>query len=627
MDTENRHSGLQAATLNFLDMQFARLMERLAGGNQPQLVLAAALVSNATGRGHVCLDLGRAWERQVQGMGGASLCTSARHWGETLRRCSVVGSPGQYRPLILDDAGRLYLFRYWEYQQKLSLGLKARMGIPGDPPDPCALREPLSRLFPANEGDESVDWQKVAAFSSAWHSFCVVSGGPGTGKTTTVAKILALLLELSGTSKLRIALTAPTGKAAARLQEAIAEALEKIDCTDAVKCALPASASTIHRLLGATRSGATFRHDETNPLPLDVLVVDEASMVDLPIMSRLVQALPPSARLVLLGDKDQLASVESGAVLGDICAGGDPVSFSSRFAHACQRACGFALKGGTVHGECRGRSSDCIIQLQKNYRFSQGSGIAYLSGRVREKDVKGSLAFLGQGGSGDLIWNDIPSCHHLGEAIKGEVLKGFEGYLSAVEAMGKHSREDPDALLKRVFESFRGFRILCALRDGLCGVSAMNRLAEVLLRQRGLGEGGTRWYVGRPVIIHRNDYGLRLFNGDVGICLPDPVGGGGRRVFFPGPGEVFRSFHPQRLPEHETVFAMTVHKSQGSEFDEVLFVLPDRDSPLLTRELIYTAITRARRKVSVWGSLSVMGAAVARSTERVSGLSHALWGE
>lgn len=627
MEIEFLNEWCRTGRLSFLDIHFARFMEGLAGGDMPELALAAALASSAVGRGHVCLDLRRPWEHARQKGIDASLWPSMERWHEVLGRCKVVGSPGEYRPLILDGAGRLYLYRYWEYQQKLSEGLKARMEAVGEPLDPVILREPLARLFPVEESADAVDWQKVAAFSSMWHSLCVVSGGPGTGKTTTVARILALLLERTGGSNLRMALAAPTGKAAARLQEAIAAAREKLNCEDGIKSALPVSASTIHRLLGATPGSSTFRHNEENPLPLDVLVVDEASMVDLPLMSRLIQALPLSARLILLGDKDQLASVEAGAVLGDICSVGEPVAFSPDFADACQKACGFALKKRTIRQDRGKENSDCIVQLQKSYRFSAESGIAVLSRKVREKDVEGALAFLRGEKYADLVWNEVPSCHRLGKAIKGEVVDGFRHYLVAANALGSKPREAADLMLKKVFALFEGFRILCALREGLCGVSALNRLTESILQEEGLLVGGKRWYVGRPVIVTRNDYGLRLFNGDVGIYLPDIVGGREPRVFFASPDDTFRSFHPQRLPEHETVFAMTVHKSQGSEFDDVLLVLPDRDSPVLTRELIYTGITRARKRVSLWGSQSVMRSAVARSTERLSGLSDALWGE
>ena len=607
--------------ISSLDMHFAALMERLNGASRRELAVAAALVSSTTRQGHICLELQRAgeavpacreWSPDLEG------------WAAELRRTGVVGEPGEFRPLILDSRGRLYLYRYWHYQEQLAQGLKAR--IEDAPPLAAGadLGERLERLFPSR-GD-GPDWQKIAALAGIWKSFCVISGGPGTGKTTTVAKLLALLIEQEPSRRLRIALAAPTGKAAARLQETLKAAKAHLPCSEAVRQLIPEEAATIHRLLGSIPGSPFFRHNRDNPLALDVLIVDEASMVDLPLMSKLLQALPPKARLILLGDKDQLSSVEAGAVLGDICETGGRALFSREFAEACGKLCGGRPEDRLVSGTAGSRSKDCIIELRKSYRFSGESGIASLSRAVRSSAAGQAAAVLQGGRYDDLAWHELPSGKMLERAVKEEVLAGYGAYLKAAHALRDFSEKDPSAALQQVFALFEEFRILCAVREGPCGVGAVNLLVENLLEAAGLLRRGRVWYPGRPVLIKRNDYNLRLFNGDIGIVLPVPGAGADLRVFFPGSEGRFRAFHPLRLPDHETVYAMTIHKSQGSEFDHVLLVLPDRDAPVLTRELIYTGITRAKKKASLWGSLPVLRTAVSRCTKRLSGLSEALWG-
>ncbi len=464
----------------------------------------------------------------------------------------------------------------------------------------------------------------------------------------------------SSPERFRIALAAPTGKAAARLQEAIKTARQSLDCPEAVKARIPEGASTIHRLLGSIPGSPYFRHDDQSPLAVDVLVVDEASMVDLPLMSKLLQALPKKARLILLGDKDQLSSVEAGAVLGDICETGEEAFYSPAFAAACRSLCGCRLESSRVARPLGVRKpKDCLVELKKSYRFSGESGIALLSRAVRNGDGETAIAVLRSRSHPDLSWNDPPSGANLSRAIRGEVIEGYRGYLEEAQFLAHHPPRDPQTKLQEIFRLFENFRILCAVREGPLGVATANHLVENILEEARLLTRTRRWYVGRPVLIRRNDYSLRLFNGDIGLCLPqtlllpemppdsgtphpsdpsDPLSPDHSpdagpstavdyRVFFTAPDGRFRSFHPQRLPEHETVYAMTVHKSQGSEFDNVLFILPDRESRILTRELVYTAITRARKRVSVLGTERILRSAVSHATRRLSGLSDALWRE
>lgn len=594
-----------------LDIQFARFITGLSGKDAEELFVAAAAASHHQGEGHICLDLSTLEGKPLlEGEPEAGTYPKLNKWRKALESSSVVGKPGDYRPLILDGP-RLYLYRYWNYERKLADILRGRMGEGNTKINEALLRDGLKRLFPSN-GTKETDWQKVAALTSVIKKFCVISGGPGTGKTTTVAKILALLKEQAGSKPIRIALVAPTGKAAARMQEAIKNARDKLDCAEEVKVAFAEKASTIHRLLGSILDSPYFRHNAENPLPVDVVIIDEASMVDLALLSKLAQAVPPEARLILLGDKDQLASVEAGAVLGDICDTGNVHGFSSPFRDALKRLAGEEIKGSS-DGRDKPGPGDCIVELQKSYRFSGESGIGTVSRAVNEGDSGRAFTLLKKGEFRDLHWQELPEPDAFPRALKGRIIEGFAGYLRATRP-------------EEAFELFNRFRILCALREGPYGVSALNQLVEQTLKGEGLIKRESQWYRGRPVLVTRNDYNLKLFNGDVGIILPDPTAGNQPRAFFQAADGSIRRISPLRLPEHETVYAMTVHKSQGSEFGRVLFFLPERAVPLLTRELVYTGITRAREKVEVWGKEEVFCTAVSRRIDRTSGLRDAIWG-
>jgi exodeoxyribonuclease V alpha subunit len=538
------------------------------------------------------------------------VCPELRDWRKGLINSRVVGAPGDYKPLILDGGSRLYLFRYWDYQERLADLIRSRVYDVDKTIDLPKLGEGLARLFPGAP-KERIDWQQVAAFTSIMKKFCVISGGPGTGKTTTVAKILALLLEHSDREKPRIALCSPTGKGAARLQEAIQAAKQTLKCSDLVKEAIPTEASTIHRLLGAISNSPYFRHNAQNRLPLDVVVVDEASMVDLALMSKLFQALKPEARLILLGDKDQLASVEAGAVLGDICDTGHDHGFSVPFSKDLNKVIRHENPLKPDEKDEPG-IRDCIVTLRKSYRFSKESGIATVSRAVNEGEGARAGKLIRGGEHDDIQWQGLPPFRDFAGAIRNRVIQGFGDYLKAGEP-------------QEIFQFFDQFRILCALREGPYGVLAINGIVEQILRENGLIMVDERWYRGRPILINRNDYNLQLFNGDVGILLQDDDANNALRAFLQTPDGNLRKIHPLRLPEHETVYAMTVHKSQGAEFDQVVLILPDRDSPVLARELVYTGITRAREKVEIWGEEAVFQMAVARRTERMSGLRDALW--
>ncbi len=606
-----RRNGL----IRWIDIHFARLMHRLGrkdGEDAEAVRLAAALASAATRRGHICLDL-EAWAGKeiIDEESGSRVlltCPDPPTWSACLQRSPVIGRPGQYRPLILDDKKRLYLYRYWDYERRL---IDWVLG-PGSGElhrDPNLLKKGIQSLFPASDAN-AIDWQMVAALAASTRRFCVVSGGPGTGKTTTVARILALAVFLgTDADPLRIALAAPTGKAASRLEESIKNVFRHLPLDEALKERIPRQASTIHRLLGSRRHSPYFRHDQDHPLAADLVVIDEASMVDLALMAKLVVALPAHARLLLLGDKDQLASVEAGAVLGDICGSSNLAAFTPGFCERCRAVTGVAPISPAAETS---PLVDSLVELNRNYRFGEDSGIGGASRAVRRGEAERALHLFAEQGSTDLTWHPLPAPREFARDLQRACRDALEAYLEAVD-------------LETLFAAFSNHRVLCAVRRGPYGVETVNALIDHYVRRRLGISRAARWYPRKPVLITRNDYGLGLYNGDVGIAFPDPAANGSIRVYFQEPDGHWRKIHPHRLPEHELVWAMTVHKSQGSEFGDVHLVLPERDSPLLTRELLYTGITRARRRVSLWASEAVFRNAVLRRIERSSGLRDALW--
>jgi len=581
-----------------IDYRFADFLCRLARSGSHELRRVALRVSGAVGQGHICFDLAsEGWDEEEYSRFVAAL-----------RHSRVVGAPGEFAPLILDDS-LLYFYRYWKYESELALKIKEKAAHI-TPVDKAVLMAGMARLFGSPATGET-DWQRVAAAAALRSGFTVISGGPGTGKTSTVVKIIALLLEQPGGERVRVALTAPTGKAAARLKESIRGAREGLAGATPVKDLIPDDVTTIHRLLGVIPGSNRFRHHRENLLPHDVVVVDEASMVALPLMARLVEAMAPEARLILLGDRDQLASVEAGAVLGDICDTGDAPGFSPEFRRFIEETAGERLEADGGDG-VRSRLADSLVILRKNYRFGADSGIGALSRAIIDGDADGVMAILHEGKASDVSWRETPSSEALDLALGPEVIAGYGDYLA---------NDDPEAVLA----AFDRFRVLCAVREGRYGVDGLNGAIERILAGRGIISPNRPWYRGRPIMVTVNNYALRLFNGDVGITLSDPENPGGVAVFFPcATEERVRKVSPLRLPPHETAFAMTVHKSQGSEFDRILMVAPPYDSPVLSRELIYTAITRARTAVGLWCGEDLLRAAVARRIERRSGLGKAL---
>ncbi|MCE2573627.1 exodeoxyribonuclease V subunit alpha [Motilimonas eburnea] len=622
---------LQDDQIRPLDYYFAELISRIAKQQieapleQDVVVFCAAFTSYELGQGNVCLDLdqldklfslgGPLYGQQFQDW----TLPPVAQWPELLTNSIAVGAN---KPLVF-ELNRVYLARYHQFE----LSIARRFGQPLNYQVDPRLPQALNQLFPAapNQLKESeIDWQKVAVAVAASAPFAVISGGPGTGKTTTVTKLLALLIMQAQQrgETLDIRLAAPTGKAAARLTASITGALSQLTLPNQVAKAIPVQASTLHRLLGVLPGRSEFRHHQGHLLHLDVLVVDEASMVDLSLMARLLAALPSNAKLILLGDKDQLASVEAGSVLGDICS-----LVEQGYSHArCQQLTaltGFNLGEASNKGQLS-TVADSLCQLQKSYRFHQQSGIGYLARAVN----------AGQSARIAPLWSKYQDIVRFEleqiTALQQIVAEGYGEYLQWVAALPAGESPQPDAV-RAILTAFNRFKLLAALREGPYGVTGLNELVAQWLRlpiekaptTASLSEPTVApWYSGRPIMITANDHQAGLYNGDIGMCLVNE--NGDHRVYFELADGKVHHFLPSRLPAHQTVFAMTVHKSQGSEFDHTVMVLPDAMSPVLTRELIYTGITRAKQRLTLFAPETILNQAVRAKTLRASGLSYRL---
>lgn len=533
-----------------------------------------ALVSLAVREGHVCLHLGDEGVRERLTALGLDAMDGCLDTG-------VIGAPDSDLPLILDGE-RLYFARFFRDEAALA---RAFLSLAAAPPRDIPA-ELLPDIF-RSSGSET-DWQDVACFAALRSSFCVISGGPGTGKTTTVARILALAARMHAGTDFRIRLAAPTGKAASRMAEALATAFPGGNLPPELDACLTPGAQTVHRLLGWSSGG--FRHHRENPLSLDMLVVDEASMLDLELAARLMDALPEHASLVLLGDRNQLASVEAGAVLANLCREDVVNAFSSDFAAQAD------VPGLPVASRALALT-DHVVELKKSWRFGADSGIAALAEFIRSGEAEKAAELLSQP-HGDLIMKTCSGHAALVEELTPLLRKAFTSLGSETDAA-------------RAFETFGTLRLLSPIRQGPRGTEALNRLAREALG----ASAGDGWYPGRPVMIMENDYSLGLFNGDTGIALPV---GDALRVFFPTP-EGYTSYAPARLPRHETCYAMTVHKSQGSEFETTVLILPEEPCPVLGRELLYTALTRSKKRFTLLNMIKQISAAINNPVVRDSG--------
>jgi exodeoxyribonuclease V alpha subunit len=589
---------VEAGVLDAADVHVARALARLTGTDDDGCLLAAAIAVRALRLGHVCADLAGV-RASVAPADDAATGPDDLAWPETgawidgLRASPLVGEDA---PLRLEGS-LLYLDRYWRHERSVATDLLERARAPRLC-DPGALREGLARLL-ADDGD-----QRAAAAAALLRRLSVIAGGPGTGKTTTIARVLALLDAVEGLQPGRVALAAPTGKAAARLEVAIHEAAAAMPIGDGTRERLLAlRGSTIHRLLGPRPDSDTrFRHDRANPLPHALVVVDEASMVSLPLMARLLEALRDDARLVLVGDPEQLVSVEAGAVLGDVVgpARTGPVMRPDA-RRDLERAAGTAA--GAAEGD--GPIGDGIVLLRRVHRF--GAGIAELADAIRGGDADAVVAALAEGREGVRPLVDHPGADEPLRELAVEAGRDLIALARAGDGEG-------------ALGALGRFRLLCAHQAGPHGVEAWNARVEAWLEPHGAVPGAP--YPGRPLLVGANDYGLRLYNGDTGVIVAREEGA--PAAAFSRAGRLVQ-IGPERLSSVAPVHAMTIHKAQGSQFDRVAVLLPPAGSRILTRELLYTAVTRARDELLVVGDEATIREAVARPVARASGLRGLLW--
>ncbi len=511
--------------------------------------------------------------------------------------------PGEWFPGFSDDAiradggliieceGNLYLHRYFQYETRVVEKIRTLLRQK----DSEYSKEGIPNL---KESDGEVNWQSVAIIASLMHPFTIITGGPGTGKTTTVANILSQFI--ANRKNLRIGLAAPTGKAAARMAESLQNASARF--SEEIKNIFNSlEPLTIHRLLGPQKGSIYFRHNKENPLPLDILIVDECSMIDVALFSKLLDAVGDDTRLILLGDRNQLASVEAGSLFGDLCeAAGALDQFSPGMLKSIEKLTG--KNPGIVEQQYPTTLSDHIIELQKSYRFSDDRGIGRLSRAVIHENKDEVVDFLTK--KDDEVVIDT---FYKPEIFENFVSK-FDEYLNEKDTLG--------ALRK-----FNHCKVLCAMREGVNGLYNTNSRIEKLLEDKGRIQRQYDFYEHRPVLITKNNYQLQLYNGDTGITRKDSTGK--LKVWFEINNELV-GFAPSLISNAETAFAITIHKSQGSEFNDVLILLPETDLPLLTKELIYTAITRARKHVTIQSPESTLLSAIQKSVERGSGIKYRL---
>ena len=614
--------GLEACTA--LDLAFADFLQAQDPSSDPRHYWLAVLTSYQMGRGHTCLDLQALQDQAAALLGWTAAQAQVLPADLSAVAASLPWRVGDGAPLVLAGKAplqRLYLRRAYQAEQDVMRALRARLTQP--------LLETrgwvahLNALFPPDaQQNGQIDWQKVACALAARSSLTLITGGPGTGKTTTVVRLLALLTAQARLQQspmktpLRIRLAAPTGKAASRLGASIQSAIAHLP--SALHIDPPAAPETLHRLLQFTPD-APLR--EVPELACDVVVVDEASMIDLEMMARLLAAVPLSARLILLGDKDQLASVEAGAVMAQLCEGADQGGYTASTVDWIQVHTGQDLRQFATASDCASSwLAQHTVMLRHSRRFAANSGIGQWAQGVNAGDTRTVKTLLthcpiAQTAQDPLFPPDVDllSVQRMPHpAVAMTVQQGWTRWLTLLQALRKPQAVCSDAQALQLIESFADFQVLCALRSGPWGVDNMN-----LCISRWLGWGAELWFSGRPVMVTRNDPNLKLMNGDVGLCLPTA---NGLRVAFVQAGHI-RWVLPTRLDAVETVWAMTVHKSQGSEFSHVMLVVPDMPSPVLTRELMYTGMTRAKKRLTlVLASQSVLLQATAARVMRSGGL-------
>ncbi|MEX0609141.1 MAG: exodeoxyribonuclease V subunit alpha [Balneolaceae bacterium] len=589
---------LHREVISLVEYEFVRFLLQLDPKAEQEVLLAAAGCVHAQLNGHVCLDLNRMQSGFLFNSPESQIKISPslqEKWLSALRKSDLLATNGELKPLVLDD-GRLYLHRFWKYEQTLAKWIREkaeRINSPGD-----AVAETIQKFISPGNSSSEVNWQHVALCLSFVKDLVVISGGPGTGKTFTVLNIIAAHAHHHKNEKFRVALAAPTGKAARRLSESIAAGKNQILNKIEPDIEIPDAALTVHKLLGSDFHGEHFKFNEKNKLPYDLVVIDEASMLDITMWVRLIRAIDDHTKLIVLGDKDQLASVEAGSILGDICGGEN--SFSGNVAEAVDELSGIKIP----EKENLPAINDSVIFLTKSYRFDQKSGIRKLADAINQSDPETALNLLQDPEYPDLKLLE-PSAENMKAMINEFATDHFMEYQKRAEA------DKLDASNQK--------KILCALRRGPYGVEQINANAEQQIKRAFSGVNAGEWYSGRIVMAKRNDSVLKIRNGEIGISTEADE----ELVHFEGEGSIPVS--AGRLQEYEPAYAITIHKSQGSEFEDVAIVLPTAMNPVLSKEILYTSVTRARQSALVIGTKEIIQQTILNSVARNSGLGKRIW--
>ena len=580
MSNKNNNEIAEYEEYEALDYQLADLLQQLNHKKNHLLRCMTLEISKQTRKGLIALPC------------------SVKQENELLTN-KVVGKNKDYKPLILDK-GYLYFRRYWLYQQRLAEQINSRLSFENTKKEKW-IKERLEYYFSQdNSNAKELNWQQAAAALALVSPFLIISGGPGTGKTSTITRILALLIEQHQLTKpqqaLRISLAAPTGKAAMRMSESIRESIQREgDKFNAeIKEQLSQDATTLHRLLGYIPNSIEFRFNKQNPLASDIVIIDEASMIDLALMTKLFEAIPKQAKIILLGDKDQLSSVETGSVFTDLCALTNNQYDANRVDYLQKTTQPHLEKNQLIIKDQSAPIDNHIICLLKSWRFDNSSGIGKLSTAVNQGNTTEALAILK-----NKKFPDVGLLLPTKFTIK-QLLAPWQHYLQTLKS---------EASVDELFTAFNHFRILSALRKGLNGSTYLNTQLEKQFSQQKQLYTGKRWYHGRPIMITENSYRIGLFNGDIGITLLDNKGEA--KVWFQT-NEGLKAFSPVRLPQHETAWVMTIHKSQGSEFERVLMILPTEDTPILSKQLIYTGITRAKKQLKIISDTAILRLGIER---------------
>ncbi len=575
----------QAGIVTFepFDHYFGEFINSQTSSPNQSVYCAAALASNLLREGHIWCNLAEFAEGvyiPADRPDTVAQFPELKQWLDDLLRAEVTGCSGEFKPLILENES-VCLYRYWDYERQAAEMIKKITAYEHE----RFTESEIQRCIQSINGESQLDQLQYNAIMTAVHnSFTIITGGPGTGKTTTVARIVAVLKRLYTHRPFRIALAAPTGKAAMRLGESLQHALCSLTLTNADKDHFPIETQTIHRLLGTMPGSIYFRHNRHAPLPFDLVIIDEASMVDISLMAKLLEAIPPGCRLILLGDKDQLASVEAGSVLADICKIADQT----------------IPPDSSKIPDIKGRSPISLVMLTKSFRFKKDSGIGQLAESINSGLAESALSLLSSNDQCRFtVIADIKSLHRV-------LITQTKQWLDQLTGV-----KEPEKALELINE----FRILTTLRHGMWGAKSINNIVKETCRSAGYWS--EQLFDGMPIMVTRNDYRNDLFNGDTGVIFRQATH---FYAFFKDRTDSVRSIPLRSLSSWEPSFAITVHKSQGSEFAQTLFILPPIDTPLLSRELIYTAVTRSRTSVSILGSEAVLKAGIARTTRRSSGL-------